>query len=243
MKPPADPLNHPPFAHLCQQLRCLPAPEPSAQFTQNIMSHLASQETVRHSILGQIAKVAAALALLLAVYLIHYPRKEYAVSVDQSPIEILMAAQRTDGAWSAAVDNQPSRYDTGVTALAVLALIHSDSNPLESSGAIAIRSGIWHLLRTQDEQGVFASTVGSVPYNHYLATKAIETAAGLPGADPDWRWAARRAQKHLPPPEHLANLNRHLANPSTFPPRWAMAAGPSAQLALHLLRPGVSPLF
>jgi len=146
-----------------------------------------------------------------------------------------MAAQRADGGWSADAQNSRTRYDIGVSALALLALIHADPVALEGPQAAAIRSGMAHLLRQQRPDGHFGEDFSGAAFTKYLAGMALQAAAKLPNADPAWRTAAIQTEPHLPSNTQMAMLNNHLAHPMAFPPRWADAGGPVATAAIHLL--------
>ena len=147
-----------------------------------------------------------------------------------------MAAQRPDGGWSADALHPRPRYDTGVTALALLALMRHHPAPLQGPGAGAIRAGVDHLLRQQRPDGRLGDDYSGTPFTFYLAGMALQAASRLPGADPEWRMAADRARAHLPTSFQMARLNQTLAQPDSFPPRWADAGGPVAQTAIALLK-------
>ena len=88
-----------------------------------------------------------------------------------------MAAQRADGGWSADAQNLRPRYDTGVTALVLLALMHADPAALEGPQAPAIRAGMDHLLRQQGPDGRFGGDFSGTGFTHYLASMAVQAAA------------------------------------------------------------------
>ncbi|MDD2240215.1 MAG: hypothetical protein PHO14_02315 [Kiritimatiellae bacterium] len=237
MIPPPDPLQDSRFAALRARLEALAAPEPSADFTDRVMARVRAASTSRWSCSSVALRTAAALVVLLSLYVLHTARQRQVASLPPSPVEILMASQRGDGGWSADAAQMRPRYDTGVTALAVLALIQSDPHPLdEGPREAAIRAGLHHLLRQQTPDGRLAADFSGGAFTHYLATKAMESGAALPGADPAWHAAAHRAKPHLPSATQMATLNHHLANPAVFPARWAEAGGAATHTALHLLQ-------
>lgn len=236
MTPPPDPLHDPQFADLLARLEAQTVPEPSADFTERVMARVQASSSSRWSISTVALRTAAALVFLLSLYVIHTAKQRQVASPPPSPVDILMAAQRRDGGWSADATHVRPRYDTGVTALAVLALIQTDTNPLEGPRQAAIRAGLDHLLHQQTSDGRFGPDFSGWKFTHYLATKAIEAGSALPGADPAWRAAACRAKTHVLPETQMATLNHHLANPAAFPARWAEAGGPVTHTALQLLQ-------
>ncbi|NCA82057.1 MAG: hypothetical protein EOM72_04860 [Opitutae bacterium] len=236
MKNAPDPLQDPRFADLRARLRGQPAPEPSPGFSARTMERLRQRPEPRSTRLVFAWRAAAAFAILFGVaglWRIH-PASMPAPR-PRSPVEILMSAQRADGGWSADEQNLRSRYDTGVTALALLALIHADPAILDGSRAFVLRSGMAHLLRQQNPDGGFGEDYSGARFTHYLAGMALQAGARLPNADPAWGSAAERAARHLPPAIHMAKLNNRLAHSAAFPSRWADAGGPAAQIAIQIL--------
>lgn len=239
MSPPADldPLHDPRFGALLHQLRAQTAPEPSTGFTDRVMDTRPRPARTRWSPATIGLRAAAAVALLMSISLIYSTRYRCEVLPSRPlPVEILMATQRADGGWSADEHNLRPRYDVGVTALAVLALIHADSAAPNGRRWVAIHAGMDHLIRRQSPAGRFGPDFSGSDFTHYLAAKAVESAAQLPDADPSWAVAALRAKTHLPADIQMASLNQQLANPAAFPSRWADAGGPAAHAALQLLQ-------
>ena len=228
-----DPLKDPRFGELLSALRGQAAPEPSADFIAKTMARRRS-EPAHRSIFSAALRAAAAIALLLGagVWML---RPAPLAQAPPSPVDILMAAQRADGGWSADAQNLRPRYDTGVTALALLALMHADSAGLEGPQAAAIRAGMAHLLRQQSPDGSFGGDFSGAGFTHYLAGMALQAACRLPNADPAWRVASARAVPHLPSELQMAKLNQSLAHPEAFPSRWADAGGAVAATAIQLL--------
>ena len=228
-----DPLKDPRFAELLSTLRGQAAPEPSADFAAKTMARLRQKPAPRTATFARTLRAAAAIALLLGagLWMLH----PAPVAKAPSPVEILMAAQRSDGSWSVDAQNLRPRYDTGVTALVLLALIHADPAALDGPHATAIRFGMAHLLSQQGVDGRFGGDFSGAGFTHYLAGMALQAAARLPNADPAWQMAATRAAPHLPPGIQMAKLNNSLAHPEVFPARWADAGGPVTVAALQLL--------
>ena len=234
MKTTPDPLRDPRFADVVARLRAQAAPEPAADFTDRTLARARQPAARRWSYAGLVAKAAAVLALLGSVGA-WWLRAPAPLAKAPSPVEILMAAQRADGGWSADDRQLRARYDVSVTALALLALMPSEVAPLGGPQAKAVRSGISYLIAQQGQDGKFGADFSGADFTRYLAGMALQTAARLPGADPAWQAAAERARPHLPDSFQMAQLNAHLAHPDTFPARWADAGGPVAQTALALL--------
>ena len=227
-----DPLKDPRFGELLSALRGQAAPEPSADFTAKSMARR-RPEPAQRSIFSAALRAAAAIALLLGAGV--WTLRPAPLAQVPSPVDILMAAQRADGGWSADAQNLRPRYDTGVTALALLALMHADSAGLEGPQAAAIRAGMAHLLRQQSPDGSFGGDFSGAGFTLYLAGMALQAASRLPNADPAWREASARAVPHLPSELQMAKLNQSLAHPEAFPSRWADAGGAVAATAIQLL--------
>jgi hypothetical protein len=231
MKTPDDPLNDPQFADVLARLREQAAPEASADFARLVLDGIRRPAPPRRAPPWAIA---AALALLFGAGAV-FVRAPSRRGVASNHVSILMAAQRSDGSWGADATGTPHRNDVGVTALALLALMHAEPSPLESPQAAALRAGLDHLLDMQQADGRFGTPPGGLGHLEYLAGNALRSAAALPGADPAWREAAARAEPHLPPAREMARLNRALSRPDEFPDRWMEAGGPSARAAVEAL--------
>lgn len=234
MKTNPDPLQDPRFADVVARLRAQAAPEPSADFTERTLAR-ARQPVARHLGWADVLWRAAAALVVLGGASFWWLRAPAPVAQGPSPVEILMAAQRADGGWSADDGQLHARYDVSVTALALLALMPNELAPLGGPQAKAIRSGISYLIAQQGQDGKFGADFSGADFTRYLAGMALQAAARLADADPTWRAAAERARAHLPDSFQMAKLNAHLAQPDSFPARWADAGGPVAQTALALL--------
>lgn len=235
MKTMPDPLQDPRFADVVARLRAQAAPEPSADFADRTLDRIHRAPVRRWTLAGIAARAAAALALLLGAGL-WWVRVPVPAAKAPAPIDVLMAAQRDDGGWAADERNLRSRYDVGVTSLALLALMRAEEASREGSLSAAIRAGIAHLLSQQRADGKFGEDYSGSDFTQYLAGMALQAAARLPGAPSEWIAAAARAKMHLPPGIQMAKLNGSLAHPETFPARWADAGGPVTLAALEMLR-------
>ena len=234
MKTTPDPLQDSKFADVVARLRAQPAPEPSADFTERTLAR-ARQPAARALGWADVLWRAAAALVVLGGASFWWLRAPAPVAQGPSPVEILMAAQRADGGWSADAGQLRARYDVSVTALALLALMPAEQMPVGGPQAKAVRDGISDLIAQQGEDGNFGADFSGSEFTQYLAGMALQTAARLPGADPAWQAAAERARPHLPDSFQMAKLNAHLAHPDSFPARWADAGGTVAQTALALL--------
>ena len=236
MKTAPDPLREPRFAEMIARLRAQAGPEPAPGFTDRTLAR--ARAAGRRQFWTTALRRAAAAAGLLARAGGWFIRAPHPAPLAQAPapVEILMAAQRADGGWSADAQNLRARYDVGLTALALLALMQAESAPLEGPHAAAIRAGVAHLVSRQQADGRFGEDFSGSAFTQYLAGMAVQTASKLIQADPAWGQAAVRAAPHLPLEIQMAKLNSNLANPEMFPERWADAGGPVAHAALAMLR-------
>ena len=235
MKTNSDPLNDPRFSKLVSLLREQEMSVVSKDFTDRVRQRIRTPSRPHLTITFPFLRGVAGLALLLGASVWMY-RPVKMVESPPSPVEILMAAQREDGAWSAGTPSVHSRYDTGVTALALIALIRSTASSLDDTQASSIRAGMEYLLRLQRPDGCFDTDEPGIRFTQYLAGMALEAALQLPDADPKWRSAASLAASHFPSEFQVAKLNNCLSKPDTFPARWAEAGGPVAQTAIQILK-------
>lgn len=163
-------------------------------------------------------------------------------------MQILLAEQTTDGRWQAGGKEADAlevhggelqaSQDGALTAMALLALIRSDAEPLHGPNAAAIRAGMERLAamqRTPRGLGDCATRGGQVA--HYLTAMALQSGAALSGAEASWREAAAQAAEKSPNAEQVARLNRHLAQPGHLPEPWKKAGGPVLMAAMELLQP------
>jgi hypothetical protein len=108
-------------------------------------------------------------------------------------LEWLAAHQQRDGQWDCDAHGGGAVYDTGVTALAVLAFLgagHTD----RGDGAFAgnVRRGLRYLLMVQDDEGCFGARVSqNFIYAHALSTLAV-TEAYATTKNPRYREPAQR---------------------------------------------------
>ena len=119
--------------------------------------------------------------------------------------------------------------------MALLALLRTDETVSEGALSPAIHAGVAHLLQQQDPQGRFGADASGARFTQYLATQVLELAVRRPDVEASWKTALSRARIHLPAEIQMAQLNRHLAHPESFPARWAEAGGPSAMAAIRML--------
>ena len=235
MKTNDDPLNDPRFSKLITLLREQEIPVGSADFSDRVQQRIRMLSPRPMLLAFPFLRGVAALVLLVGASVWMFQPVQMARS--PSPVEILLAAQRDDGAWAAGAPSVHSRYDTGVTALALIALIRSAPAALNETQDSSIRAGMEHLLRLQRPDGRFDAEETGIGFTQYLAGMALQAASQLPNADPKWRSAASLAASHCPSEIQMAKLNNCLSHPDSFPSRWAEAGGPVAQTAIQLLKP------
>ncbi len=233
MKNNSDPLKEPRFSELISLLREQEMPVVSKDFTDRVRQRIQTPSAPHMTFAFPFLRGVAGLALLLGASV--WMCRPVKMVESPSPIEILMAAQQEDGAWSAGAPSLHTRYDTGVTALALIALIRSSASMDGIQGG-AIRAGMEHLLRLQRPDGHFDSDESGIRFTQYLAGMALQAAAQLPDADPQWSAAASLASSHVPSEFQMAKLNNWLSQPDSFPARWAEAGGPVAQTAIQILK-------
>ena len=173
-KTPADPLADARFADLIAELRAQPAPEPPADFTRRVCDRVRAASAPRGSWAAALWRVARRWRF--------WParrggwcarRRNRRAGGVPTPLEILMAGQQADGRWVAGGASAHSRYDTGVTALALLALMQAVPRPLDGPYAAAIRGGIAHLEQQQRQDGRFSVDFSGAAYTQYLAGMAM----------------------------------------------------------------------
>ncbi len=233
MKTAPDPLHDPQFADLLTALRAQPPPTPSPDFTHRTLARARHASLRRASCPLRLARFAASIAAVVGIGF-WLSQRPPAIQPNPTALAVLMSAQRDDGSWPAAAPASRSRYDTSVTALALLALMKMDA-PLPGHYTTAIHAGINHLVRQQDTQGRFTGPVSGVNFTQYLATMAIQAAADRPDADPTWIQASARAAALPANTLQMTKLNQNLAHPATFPPNWLEAGGPVTRAAIDLL--------
>ena len=237
MSHPPDPLRDPRFADLVNRLHSQESPPPPVDFAERVMTSIRCAHQRRKRVSGILLRAAASVVLVGGIVGAwmgsHAPLQ---VAESPSPVDILMASQRADGGWATDPQQLRSRYDVGVTALAILALMNSESIQADKDRSCSIRSGIDYLVSQQAPDGRFGNDFSGMPFNHYLATMALRMAIHRSDADLAWIEASTRAQRHLPSEVQMAKLNQNLANPAAFPSRWAEVGGPVAQAALQTLQ-------
>lgn len=242
-----DPADDAPFAPLLRRLRGMPVPEAREDFTARVLDRVHRSEAEeaaarRYRPLRWSVRLAAAaaIALLCATGLHDWlsPSASGPATLAMAPAdaarELIVAEQGPDGAWRAAVPSQ----DGALSAIALLALMRDDPDPLHGPSAAAVRGGMENLVAVQaSPRGAGDDGTRLGRSSRYLVAMALRTGASLPGAPADWRAAADRAARDAPPPADAVRLNRLLAHSGTMPEPWKKAGGPVLAASLELLRP------
>jgi len=110
-------------------------------------------------------------------------------SVRRGLLALVSHQDRASGAWHVSGGWEKGRLkwgDTGVTALAVLALLgdgHVWTDPKDSLGQAAGR-GVRFLVASQDKSGRIGPAEGNYMYNHGMATAALAEAYAMSGLGP-----------------------------------------------------------
>ena len=115
----------------------------------------------------------------------------------------LVAHQRPDASWAAG----RSIYDTGVTAIALLALLGAGHAPAASEPfGKAVYRGLRHLCQAQDHEGCFGPRSSArYVYNHAWATLAMVEAYGVRRSSTG-RFGRRRDSTSPPTPQPLLRV-------------------------------------
>ena len=252
-------------ADLVRALReALPEEEAPRDFTARVMRRIRHPAAARWADAGRIAwRAAAAVALLLAAggLLLRGLEKapawraaaDAAVSAggageeaaaDVSPLAYLALAQRADGSWgdtgTQAADFRP-RYGTGISSLALLAVVMASPDALAGEHGPVVRRGVAHLMAAMDGEGNVGTAFTGADFNQYLAAKALAAAAALPGAPEEWGRAAALALRKVPDDplsrERLTAMNRRLAHEeASGGAAWESIGGPVLAAALQVIR-------
>lgn len=246
------------FASLLRRLRAMPEPEAREDFADRVLARLHREEAARSALRRGMAwrwavRVAAAVALIclgaagFRAWLGSAGEGTVALARDRgaAACELIVAGQGADGAWHAVADGDAvggnsfrAGGDGALSAIALMALMRSDADPLRGPHAGAVRGGMEHLVALQaNPQGLGDGATRAGRSSRYLVAMALRTGAALPGAPASWREAAGRAALDLPPPADAARLNRQLAHAASMPEPWKKAGGPVLATALELLEP------
>lgn len=234
------------FASLLRRLRAMPEPEAREDFASRVLDRVRREEAAaatarRRRSLRWAVRVAAAAAV--AFLCASAFRVWLAPAADPAAIamartaaacDFIAAGQDTDGVWRAAGPAQ----DGALTAIALLALMRNEADPLHGPHAAAVRNGVDSLVAMQsDPRGLGDGATRAGRSSRYLVAMALRSGAGLPGAPAAWRDAAARAALDAPSAAEAVRLNRLLAHPAAMPETWKRAGGPVLAASLDLLRP------
>lgn len=253
-----DPDDGAMFAPLLRRLREMPGPEARPDFAGRVLARMHREEAARAAARRGAAwrwaaRAAAAVAVVCLGAVALRSRPGAAGDADAAPArargaaacELIVAGQGADGAWRATADGDAAGGnsfraggDGALSAIALMALMRSDADPLRGPHAGAVRGGMEHLVALQaDPRGLGDGATRAGRSSRYLVAMALQAGAALPGAPASWREAAGRAARDLPPAADAARLNRQLARASSMPEPWKKAGGPVLAAALELLEP------
>ena len=182
------------LASLLQRLHSIPDAEPAADLAARILRAVGSAPSktgtddisrirVRHILL----RIAAAVILLLVSAIVVVNISETASRMRQTSrshkflpvhnalsqaLRWLASAQQPSGMWDAARWGGDRRHNTGLTGLALMALLTADGHETEDY-ADHIRRATRFLLSIQKENGFFGPDRGSCAIDHCITTCAL----------------------------------------------------------------------
>jgi hypothetical protein len=116
-------------------------------------------------------------------------------------LDWLQEAQEPDGRWDAQTWGAQPQFGIGVSALALLALIHKEPQVFQSPYADTVRSGISHLIGAMNAEGLMGPALSGATYNQGLATLALLEAQAREN-HPEWKAAGERAVQWLIRAQH-----------------------------------------
>lgn len=235
------------FSDVVQRLRSMPEPDAREDFVSRVMERVAREEAEERAAgrgrplrwAVRIAAAAAVAVVCAAGWRAWVAPAENGETMgllarNAAAKDFIVGEQEADGAWRAAVPSQ----DGALSAIALMALIRDDADPLGGAHAEAVRGGMEHLVALEGRpQGAGDGATGMGRSSRYLVAMALRSGSALPGAPADWRAAAERAAKEAPAPAEAVRLNRMLAHSGTMPEPWKKAGGAVLVAALELLEP------
>lgn len=245
------------FSGVLRRLRSLPEPEARGGFAERVLERVRREEAARAAAeaaarrtrpLRWVAGIAAALALAWAGMAgVGAWKASEGGAAGQAlaraeACEVIVSEQGADGAWRAAGEAGGNSFwagrDGALSAIALVALMRSEADPLQGPHAGAVWGGMEHLIALQSApRGLGDGATRAGMSSRYLVAMALRAGASLPGAPAEWRAAAGRAAGDMPPPAEAARLNRQLAHAASMPEPWKRAGGPVLAAALELLEP------
>lgn len=242
--------NHDPelkeFAPLIAELKEMPVHQVSPDFERRLMACVRQQPTrpnehflQRHFLL----KMAAAILLFLGVSysFLHMggnPAFDFALNETAQEVAYILNAQRTDGSWSSAASGQDTKYDEGITALAILALLSDGQQSVHSP---AIQNALAYLGKAFGNTPLQTAKHPSTIFNHYLAAAAFQRAAEQSGGNLLWQSLSTQLTMHISKDSRseavVRYIKHHIAHPHDLNPRYLEIGGPVYETALALLAP------
>jgi hypothetical protein len=248
------------FSGLLKQLRAMPEPEPRSDFAARVLERVKREEAERAAAVAAarryrplrwalraaaaVAVAALGFAGLRAVVRPAADPGAVAMARAAAACEVIVSGQGADGGWhadGAAVaggNSARAGQDGALSAIALMALMRSGTDPLGGPHADAVRSGMENLIAVQSNpQGLGDGATRLGRSSRYLVAMALRAGAALPGAPAEWREAAGRAAVAVPVDADTVRLNRQLAHAGSMPEPWKKAGGPVLTAALELLEP------
>ena len=245
------------FSGLLRKLRSMPEPEARNGFADRVLERVRREEAARAAAkaaarrarpLRWVAGIAAALALVWAGMAGWEAWKASGDGAVGSALaraeacEVIVSGQGADGAWRASGNGGGNSFRAGqdgaLSAIALMALMRGEADPLRGAHAGAVRGGMEHLIALQSApRGLGDGATRAGMSSRYLVAMALRAGASLRGAPAEWKAAARRAAGDAPSAAEAARLNRQLAHAASMPEPWKRAGGPVLAAALELLEP------
>lgn len=161
-----------------EQLRRTSQEPPPGELTREIIEKVSREKSGNGIFVRAVLVAGVALFAVLLYFLI--PREKPSVTHPlQTVIEKrvreafhwLASVQEPDGSWRAEKWGGQPNYTVGVTSLALLALLRTQTT--EDAYRTNIEKAIRYLLSTQSEEGFFGPVFSGLPYNHAIATLAL----------------------------------------------------------------------
>ncbi|HBA85728.1 MAG TPA: hypothetical protein DCZ95_16725 [Verrucomicrobia bacterium] len=194
------------FKPLLNELSQPPANSPSRDLAPDILARIPTEAWKKPRLIyfATLLRIAALFLCLLAggYGLIAHHRTAGAATAPenkrflQAALTWLLKTQEADGRWEAAKWGAQKHYTVGITALALIACLKTDSDILYGPQASAVENGLRYLIAQQNTEGRLGSLNSGTPYNHGLGTLALLEAFEVQDR-PEWKEAIGRALAYI----------------------------------------------